>query len=141
VNLFNAQGQLVDTDYSYTRLDILPAGDYSCFHVWFLSSPSYSYYEFETTYAAASSPSLPIAVLNHSGSYNATFDDWYEIVGQARHDSSLNAEFVNITDTLYGPDDKVIGCDNTYTNADVLTPRQTSTWKQTFVNVHPGSVS
>jgi hypothetical protein len=84
---------------------------------------------------------LPIAVLNHSGSYNATFDDWYEIIGQARNDSSVNAEFVSVIATLYGADSKVIGCDNTYTNAEVLTPGQTSTWKVTFTHAPPGSVS
>jgi len=142
VNLFTAQGQLVDTEYTYTPLDYLPVGATTCFKIIFFSeAPSYSYYTFETDYSATSAASLPIALLGHSGSYHATIEDWYEVVGQARNDSDVNAEFVTITGTLYRSNGQVLDCDFTYTNADVLTPDQVSTWEILFLHAPEGLVS
>lgn len=139
-NLFNEQNQLVDNDYGYTALDILPPGERACFEIFFLGNPSYSYYTFETSYSETTDTSLPIAVFGDSGSYNSSFSDWYEIVGQARNDSSVNAEFVKIIATIYREDGQVLGCDSAYTNADILTPGQVSTWKTITLNIPNGTV-
>lgn len=140
-NLFNDQNQLVDNDYGFTSLDVLPPGEKACFEILFLGNPSYSYYTFETSYSETTNISLPIAVFGDSGSYNSSFSDWYEIVGQARNDSNVNAEFVKIIATIYKGDGQVMGCDYTYTNADVLTPGQVSTWKTTTLHIPNGTVS
>jgi len=140
-NLFDAQNQLIDTDFGYTSLDILSPGETACFQVLFLGAPAYSYYTFETSFQDTVESSLPIAVFGDSGSYNSVIDDWYEIVGQARNDSNRNAEFVKIIGTLYQSNGQVLDCDYTYTNADILTPQQVSTWKITFSNALNGTVS
>lgn len=139
-NLFNSQDQLVDTDYTYTSLDVMPIGERACFDLIFSGSPDYAYYTFETSYSSTTEASLPIAVFGDSGTYDPTFDDWYNVVGQARNDSSVNAEFVKIIGTLYRNNGQVLDCDYTYTNADVLTPGQVSTWKLTFLYAPRGAV-
>lgn len=140
-NLFNAQNQLIDTDYTYARLDILPPGETTCFEIIFLGSPVFAYYTFEVSYSTTEDVPLPIAVFGDSGSYNEVVEDWYEVVGQARNDSNVNAEFVKIVGTLYKDSEQVLDCDFTYTNADVLTPGQVSTWKLLFTNAPKGNVA
>ncbi len=140
VNLFNQQNQVIDTDFGYSRIDILSPGERTCFEVLFLGSPDYAYYTFETEYDNTEDETIPISVFGDSGAYNPLFPDWYEIVGQARNDGSVNAEYVQIVGTLYQTNGKVLGCDFTYTNADVLTPGQVSTWKMLFLYAPNGSV-
>ena len=139
-NLFNAQNQLVDTDYTYIGLNSLAPGEVTCFDVLFFDGPAYDHYAFETSYSATTDVPLPIAVFGDSGSYNATFDDWYEVVGQARNDSNVNAEFVRVIGTLYHTNGQILDCDYTYTNADVLAPAQVSTWKLTYFHAPAGTV-
>jgi hypothetical protein len=139
-NFYNAQNQLVDTEYTYLHIGTLIADDMSCFNIIVTDELQYSYYRFETDYSETSDTPRVITLSNHSGSYNATFEDWYEVIGEARNDSGEDQEFVSIIGTLYDSGGKVIGCDYTYTNADTLTPGQTSTWKITFLHAPPGSV-
>ena len=141
VNFFNAQNQLVDTESSYVFLDVLEPGQASCFNVLVLGTPTYSYYQFETEYSATTDTVRPISILNHSGSYHATFDNWYEIIGQARNDGSQNEQYVQIVGTLYGTSGKVIGCGFGFVSADTLTSGQTSSWKITFTHAPADTVS
>jgi hypothetical protein len=142
VNLFNAQHQLVDTDFTYVDLDPLPVGETTCFDIlFFAEAPSFSYYTFETSYSETSQASLPIALFGHSGSYHETFEDWYEVVGIARNDSGVNAEFVKIIGTLYQHNGQVLDCDFTFTNSDVLAPNQESSWEISFLHAPAGSVA
>lgn len=139
-NLFDAQNHLLDTDYTYISLSVLPPGERTCFDLFFWDAPAYTYYTFETSYWETSVPSLPITVFGDSGTYDPVFDDWYNIVGQARNDNNVSAEYVQIVGTLYRHDGLVLDCDYTYTNADVLAPGQESTWKLTFLHAPQGSV-
>lgn len=140
VNLFNSQGNIVDTSFTYTRLDLLQPSEITCFQVLLDGNPSFSYYEFEISSSDTDEVPLFISLPNYGGDYNQTFDDWYEIVGQARNDNNFNVEYVNIIGTLYNSDNKVIGCGNSYTSAYVLTPGQTSSWKITFTHAPAGTV-
>jgi hypothetical protein len=141
VNFFNAQNQLTNTENGYVRQDVLEPGQTSCFHVLVSGNPAYSYYEFETDYSTTSEEISPISIVSHSGAYHATFDDWYEIIGQASNDGNEDENYPEIVGTLYIANDKVIGCNSTYTSADTLTPGQVSSWKITFLHAPEGTVT
>ena len=133
VNIFNSSGQLVDTDFTYTYLDNLPAGDKTCFEILLEEPADWSYYEFEPpSYWTDGEPLPNLTVLNDSGSYDPTFG-WYEIIGQVRNDHGTRVEYVSPVGTLYNVSGIVIGCDFTYINATHLDPNQTSSFKMTFV--------
>lgn len=133
VNIFSSSGQLLDTDFTYTYLDKLPAGDKTCFHILLEEPAGWSYYEFESpTYWTDGEPLPNLAVFNDSGSYDSVYG-WYEIVGQVRNDEGSRVEYVQPVGTLYNESGTVVGCDFTYVNSTHLDPAQTSSFKMTFV--------
>ena len=132
VNIYNSSGQLLNTDFTYTILDNLPAWDKTCFHVLLQEPADWSYYQFETpTYWTDGQPLPNLAVLNDSGSYNSTFG-WYEIIGQVRNDQGSRVEYVSPVGTIFNSSGTVIGCDFTYINSTHLDPDQISSFKITF---------
>lgn len=130
-NIFNSNGQLLDTDFTYTYLDNLPAGDKTCFHILLEEPAGWSYYEFEApTYWTDGEPLPNLAIFNDSGSYNSTFG-WYEIIGQVRNDHGTRVEYVSPVGTVYNASG-VVGCDFTYVNSTHLDPGRTSSFEMTF---------
>ncbi len=131
-NIFNGDGQLLNTDFTYIHLGNLPAGDRTCFHILLEEPASWSYYEFEApTYWTDGEPLPNLVVFNDSGSYNSTFG-WYEIIGQVRNDHGTRVEYVSPVGTVYNASGIVLGCDFTYVNSSHLEPGQTSSFKMTF---------
>ncbi|MFQ6058643.1 MAG: FxLYD domain-containing protein [Anaerolineae bacterium] len=131
-NFFNSSEQLVDTGFTYTYLDNLPAGVKTCFHILLAEPAGWSYYEFEApSYWTDGEPLPNLTVFNDSGSYDPTFG-WYEIVGQVRNDHGSRVEYVSPVGTVYNASGTVVGCDFTYVNSTHLDPGQTSSFKMTF---------
>jgi hypothetical protein len=131
-NIFNSSGKLLDTDFTYTHLDNLPAGHKTCFHFSLEEPAGRSYYEFEApTYWTDGVPLPNFAVFNDSGSYNSTFG-WYEIIGQVRNDHGTRVEYVSPVGTVYNAPGVVVGCDFVYVNSTHLDPGQTSSFEMTF---------
>lgn len=131
-NFFDGTGQLLDTSFTYTDLDDLPAGEKTCFHISMSEPDGWVYYEFDTPgYWTFGSPLPSLTVFNDSGSYNPT-SGWYEILGQVRNDHGARVESVEPVGTLYNSSGTVLGCDSTYVNSSHLDPGQTSAFKISF---------
>ena len=131
-NVFDSGGHLLDTRFTYTHLDNLPAGMKTCFHVLLPKPATWSYYEFEApTYWTDGEPLPNLTVTSHSGSYNATYG-WYEIIGQVRNDHSTRVEYVSPVGTAYNTSGTAIGCYFTYVNSTHLDVGQASSFKLTF---------
>jgi hypothetical protein len=132
VNIFNSSGHLLDTNYTFIYLDNLPAWDKTCFHFMLQEPSDWSYYEFEApTYYTDGQPLPNLTVLNDSGSYDPTYDE-YEIIGQVRNDNGDRVEYVQPVGTIYNASGTVVGCDFTYVNSTHLDPDQVSAFKLTF---------
>jgi hypothetical protein len=132
VNIFDDQGTLLDTDFTYTYLDNLPANETTCFHVLLPLPTGWAYYEFEEpSYWTDGDLSPDLVIFNDSGSYNSTFG-WYEIIGQVRNDEASLVEYVSPVGTLYDSSGTVIGCNFTFVNSTDLNPGQISSFKMTF---------
>jgi hypothetical protein len=131
-NLFNSRGGFVGTDYTYTALDTLPAGDRACFDLLFYEPPDdWAYYQFESPTYYTTDRGLPnLTILNDSGSYQ--YDGDYEIIGMVRNDHGRRVEYVQPVGTLYNAVGTVVGCEYTYVNSTHLDPGQTSSFKMTF---------
>ena len=128
VNVFDNEGHLVATDFTYTTLRHLPAGEKVCFQVFVQEPENWDYYEFEDPTYWTDGQQLPnLTVLNDSGSYDAIFG-WYQIIGQVRNDHGTRVEFVKPVGTLYDATNTVIGCHWTYVNATDLDPDQVSSF-------------
>lgn len=138
-NLFDSDGQIVDTDFTYSALDVLAPGEKTCFHLLFYPGPSdWASYQFEVNSDTGGDVSTGYVVTQHTGSYNVL--DWYEIVGMIRNDNNETAEFVKSIATVYDQSGHVIGCDTTYVTADTLSPGESSAFKHLLTGIEKGSV-
>lgn len=132
VNLFNSSGQLVDTDYTYTMLD-LPAGKKSCFRLSIYNPPAdWAYFRFEspTYYSSANEPWPNLTLYNHHGTLLP--DGSYKILGYVRNDESHRLEGVEIEGALYNATGIIVGCGLTWPSSDKLDPGQTSSFELNY---------
>ncbi len=131
-NFFNGSNQLIDIDFTYTKLDNLPIGDKTCFEISLPEPSGWSYYEFEVpTYWTTGEPLPNMTLLNVLGQIEPTFH-WYEILGQVRNDHGVKVTYVQPVGTLYNTSGQVIGCGYTFVSSTDLDPGQTSSFKMTF---------
>lgn len=130
-NFYDGSGQLVATDFTYTLLDTLPAGDKTCFEVSLSQPTGWTSYQFESpSYWTDGRPLPNLAVTQHSGRYDSRFG-WYEVIGQVRNDHGTRVEYVQPVVTLYNGSGSVVGCDFTFVNSTHLEPAQTSSFETT----------
>jgi hypothetical protein len=74
VNVYNSNGNLLDTGFTYTQLDNVPAGDKACFNFSIQAPAGWDYYEFEpVSYRTDGDPLPNLTTSNLSSSYDATF--------------------------------------------------------------------
>jgi len=122
--IYDEGGNFLNSDYTYTNLDILPAGRKACFDMGMEANPLYHKYELAVESRRADTESQPeIELLAHTPS---TEYDWFHVKGEVQNIGDRSAEFVNIIGTFYDAAGTVIACDYTYTQLDVLAPGQKS---------------
>lgn len=137
-DIYNADGQIIDTQTTYAARDILPAGGKSCYQVIFLAEPAgWHSYQLSTNYSVTTEQPRALTITSVTAGSNPTD---YELIGQVRNDSQLAQKFVKIVGTLYSGDGTVIRCGLTYTSAETLAPGAASSWKLSFFGVNPASV-
>lgn len=132
INIYNSNGQFIETDYTYIDLNNLPAWDRTCFDISLEEPSDWSYYQFEPpSYWTDGHPLPNLTVINDSGKYNPTYG-WYEIIGQVRNDHGSRVNYVSPVSTIYNASGAVIGCNFTYVNSTNLDPGQISSFEMTF---------
>ena len=130
---YNSNGQLLDTDFTYTFLDTLPAGEKTCFNLQLPKPANWSYYEFANVeYWDDADPPPNLSISNHSGSYDSTFG-WYEVVGKVTNNEGQRVEYVSPVGTVYNQAGTVLGCTLTYVDSTHLDPGQKSPFDMLFV--------
>lgn len=131
VNLFDASGQVVETEQAYAYLDLLPPGQRTCFNLQLPKPASWSRYEFETpTFVATSSTSPALTTYNVSSAINQV--GWYEISGFVRNDDSVQVIGAEVIATLRSANGTALDCDTTFANTSTLNPGQSSAFRNTF---------
>lgn len=127
VNVFNGD-QLVDTDFSYTFLSIIPPHDKACFSLIMPNPANWTSYQFEAPqYQITEEVPPQLTPYSLSGAYNDTFG-WYEIIGLVRNDSDRLVQFVSPIATLYDANGMARACDFTYVNSTDLDLGQSSSF-------------
>jgi hypothetical protein len=138
-DLYDANGQLVDTDQGYAQRDIIPPGQVSCFLVLFFDNvPAWTSYQLS---AEADTTTVEPSALTITSSSVGPDVNNFELIGQVRNDGATEEEFVKIVGTLYDSNGTVADCDFTFANTQTLAPGATSTWKLTFFGTDPGRVA
>jgi hypothetical protein len=131
-NIFNSSGQLLDTTYTLTYLDILEADEKTCFHLIVDYPEGWDYYEFELSYWADGDTLPDLSVTNLSPEYNSD-NGWYDITGDVTNNEGVSVENVGLTGTLYDASNDVVGCSFANTEPSDLDPSQTRSFYLTFL--------
>lgn len=131
-NIFDEDDNLLDTDFTYTRLDNVPAGQKTCFDLSLPDPMGRVNIRFEPVqYHDDGDSPINLILSNVSSSINPTFG-WYEIIGQVTNQESTRIEYVKPIGTLYSYNGKVLDCDFTFVNVTHLDQGQTSAFEMTF---------
>jgi hypothetical protein len=116
VNILDAGGQIVHSDFTFAWLDNLPAGEKTCFEVLMQRPEGGETYEFEEPQYWDGRALPNLTVLNPSGS---VIDfGWFQILGQVRNDHGSVVADVMTVGTLYNATGHVVGCDFAYLDSD-----------------------
>lgn len=125
VDLYDASGNFLGTDYSYAPLSTILPQETTCVDVMFENLPDFDYlYYFGDYYEFnLSRPSLSIS--NHSGHPGSYA---YETLGIITNNSASTVSGVNAVASLYIDSGLVVGCDYSYASLSELAPGQQSSF-------------
>ncbi len=134
VRLYDKNHKELATESDSILLSNLPAGERSCFDIFFDSPPSgWSKYEFDSPTFDLNGKGLPeLSLLGLSSSYDSSSGD-YVINGTVHNDESSRVECVKPVATLYQKKTgKIIGCAYTYVSSISLSANSQSTFSMEF---------
>lgn len=125
VTLYDEAGTVIDTDFTYTTIDIVPPGQTVPFQ---LSTDQYANLaDYKVQVQGRPADELPYAGLSVVNQSDYVNDIGYRhIVGEVSNGGQASAEFVQIVATLYDEAGQIVGTDFTYADLDVLPPGGTS---------------
>lgn len=115
-NFYNSSNTLLDTDFTYSDVDIMAPGEKSPFHNIFAPPAGYSHYAISSINASETSSSP-----NHNFTTTVTntfvdVADYEHIVGQVTNNNTTTSEFVKVIFTFYNASGTTIDADFTYVN-------------------------
>jgi hypothetical protein len=132
-DLFNTQGQLIATDFTYTQRSIVADTERSCFAIILPQAPpGFDHYQLRVEAEITTEEPRPL-VLGKVNEGPSPTD--FELVGLVRNAGQLPIELAEIIGTLYDSNGVVIGCDSGYANSATIAPDATSSWSITFQGV------
>jgi len=138
ISLFNSDGVLIDTAYTFVGLDDLPPGERGCFSLSTSPPEDWAYFEFEPVDYEPMDPNwgewVDITIFDDYGRQEG---DNYKILGYARNDHDQRVETVRIEGTLYDVEGRVIGCSVTWPSNDDLDPGQSSPFEFNYWGDRP----
>lgn len=127
VDLYDASGNLIGTDYGYVDLSIIHPQETACIDVMFEKPQNYHHLVYYGSYYETDERRPSLSVSNHSGSPDSY---GYEILGIITNNSASPVQYVNAVASLYINNGLVVGCDMSYINLDPphLAPGQQSSF-------------
>lgn len=138
-DIYNAGNQLIDTEQTYLKQDLLPATGKGCFKVIFFAPPAdWATYQLITEGSITQQLPPSLTITSAISTSNTTS---FELVGQVRNDGPTPHQYAHIVGTLYNSTNQVIGCDDTYATTETLAPGATSSWKLTFYGIKPDLIT
>jgi hypothetical protein len=129
-DLYSSSGVLLTTDFTFSRLSVIPAGEDSPFHVLvFDPPPGVDRYTLSVTDYRKPSFDSPVSGLAVSitNSYTSSSGTLH-LVGTVTNSSTTTYKFVEPIAALYDSSGTVIRTDSTFTKPDTLAPGQAGTF-------------
>ena len=116
VDLYDSNGNLIGTDFSYAYLSIIHPQETACVNVMFDNLPNFDYLEYYGSYQETDDRRPALSISNQSG--NAGSYGYYETLGIITNNTASTVSYVNAIASLYIGNGLIVGCDFGYINAD-----------------------
>lgn len=118
---YDSNGLLIDTDFTYTDLDLLRPGEKSPFRL-IISDESVAQridnytlaVNWDTVFADPAALAAATVLTIQEGEHRMNDNGWYEIVGEVVNGGTDDTEFVKVVATFYDETGRVIDTDFTY---------------------------
>jgi hypothetical protein len=104
--LYNESGQVVGTSFTYSIIDVIPAGWKAPFEMSISHWEGVTHYESVVQGSEGELPRQDLTIPSHKSSQDG---DWLTIQGEVRNSGTVPAEFVKVVATLYDVEGKVVG--------------------------------
>ncbi len=134
--LYDSKGKLIDTDYTYSYLDVIKPGQKSPFKLLVLDdniASRINRYSLEVSSRHADS-ALPKGLKIQRGEEGVNGYGWYQLVGEVTNTGTRTAKFVKVIATFYNKAGKGIDADYTYTEPSDLAAGKTAPYKVTLLD-------
>lgn len=115
VDLYDASGNLIGTDYSYVELSIIHPQETACSWGMLDNLPNFAYLYYEGSYYSTSDRRPSLSISNYSGGPGSYA---YETLGIITNNSASTVNYVKGIASLYIDNGLVVGCDSGYINSD-----------------------
>ena len=138
---YDSNGLLIDTDFTYTDLDLLRPGEKSPFSL-IVSDESVaqridSYtlaVNWDPVFADPSAIAAATVLTIQEGEHRINEFGWYEIVGEVVNGGTDDTEFVKVVATFYDETGQVINTDFTYTDPSDIPTGQSAPFELTVTD-------
>lgn len=119
--LYDAEGNPIGADYTYTHLDHLPPHDVGVFTLATDAggkAASVTSYQLQVEGMPSSGPEYEDFTVTVGNEYSEY--DYYHLVGEVKNTGLLDCESVQIVAAFYDADGNLVGADYTYTTLDTV---------------------
>jgi hypothetical protein len=118
---FDASGQVVASEYTFTHVDLVAPGDTAGFDLGLANGAGLGVSRYELAVQGEVTADRPAAGLVIQGeSANVDGGGDYHVIGTVVNQSTAVAEFVKVIGTFYGADGTVVRSDLAYTELEVV---------------------
>jgi len=114
IDLYDASGNLIGTDYSYAPISIIHPQETACIDVMFENLPNFDYLEYFGSYWETDERRPALSISNGSG--NAGSYGYYETLGIITNNTASTVSYVKAIASLYIGNGLIVGCDYSYIN-------------------------
>jgi hypothetical protein len=142
---YDSNDLLIDTDFTYTNLDLLRPGEKSPFRL-IISDESVAQridnytlsVNWDPVFADPSAVAAATVLTIQEGEQRINDLGWYEIVGEVVNGGTDDTEFVKVVATFYDETGRVIDTDFTYTDPTDVPAGQSAPFELTVNDEEPG---
>src|SRR5919106_4933502 len=138
---YDSNGLLIDTDFTYTDLDLIRPGEKSPFRL-IISDETVAQridnytlaVNWDPVFADPSAVAAATVLTIQEGEHRINEFGWYEIVGEVVNGGTDDTEFVKVVATFYDETGQVINTDFTYTDPSDIPTGQSAPFELTVTD-------
>lgn len=126
ITIRDAEGTMLQSDSSYSELDVIPAGGYSPIDVILQDAPEFASFDIHLEYRELDDElySPPLEILSHSSSLRSTGSTM--VAGEIANNGDTSLKYVKIIASTFDSEGNFVGFSGSYSDFDEIPPGGTS---------------